>query len=97
MPETKVTLYTDVISPFGYLAWHILNVRLILKRFMNIRIKATDAYQNSPVFANTNIILVPTFQGGIMQMNDNRPPFTVKSTSTHTCPVFTATCSATFH
>ena len=28
MPETKITLYTDVISPFGYLAWHILNVRL---------------------------------------------------------------------
>jgi hypothetical protein len=27
MPETKITLYTDVISPFGYLAWHILNVR----------------------------------------------------------------------
>ena len=29
MPETKITLYTDVISPFGYLAWHILNVGLL--------------------------------------------------------------------
>jgi alkyl hydroperoxide reductase subunit AhpC len=29
MPETKITLYTDVISPFGYLAWHILNVHLL--------------------------------------------------------------------
>jgi 2-hydroxychromene-2-carboxylate isomerase len=61
MPESKITLYTDVISPFGYLAWHIL--------------------QNSPVFANTKIVLVPVFQGGIMQMNDNRPPMTIKSKS----------------
>ncbi|KAL2069469.1 hypothetical protein VTL71DRAFT_14148 [Oculimacula yallundae] len=64
MPETKVTLYTDVISPFGYLAWHILN--------------------NSPVFANTEIVLVPCFQGGIMQMNDNRPPFTIKNKGPYT-------------
>ncbi|SMQ46762.1 unnamed protein product [Zymoseptoria tritici ST99CH_3D7] len=59
MPETKITLYTDVISPFGYLAWHIL--------------------KNSPVFANTKIVLVPVFQGGIMQLNDNRPPMTIKN------------------
>jgi hypothetical protein len=32
MPETKITLYTDVISPFGYLAWHILNVRVSSKQ-----------------------------------------------------------------
>jgi len=47
---------------------------------IDLCIISTDSHQNSPVFANTKIILVPTFQGGIMQMNDNRPPFSVKST-----------------
>ena len=53
---------------------------LLLNALINPCNKPANKRQNSPVFANTKIILVPTFQGGIMQMNDNRPPFSVKST-----------------
>lgn len=62
---------------------------------IDLCIISTDSHQNSPVFANTKIILVPTFQGGIMQMNDNRPPFTVKSTSSR--PTVIASTEYTDH
>jgi hypothetical protein len=48
--------------------------------------RQTNTHQNSPVFANTQIILVPVFQGGIMQMNDNRPPFSIKSKAPPSSP-----------
>jgi hypothetical protein len=84
MGRPRITLYLDTVSPFGYIAYHILKVSPLitdahrwerLKRPTNM----IPTVKNNPVFANCDVTYVPVFLGGIMTMCNNPPPVNIKS------------------
>lgn len=95
MSPPKLKLYVDVVSPFGYIAYWVLRVRLsypfLPEQFllaigistMNLSVEKTNltdhCQQHDPVFAKCEITYVPMFLGGVMKACNNTPPINIKS------------------
>lgn len=76
MGVPKITLYVDIVSPFAYIAFHILKVR---QGSNNSCRETLTTSQNSPTFAKVDVNYVPILLGGLMHACGNSPPITIKS------------------
>ena len=82
--KPKLTLFVDIVSPFGYYAFHTLQVitRTHHQNWRRRRRKLTERLiepQKSPIFNQVEITYIPIFLGGVMKACDNRPPINIKS------------------
>lgn len=75
MVAPKITLYVDIVSPFAYIAFHVLKVCAYCPSFHDIIL----ILQNSPTFAKCTVTYVPILLGGLMQATGNNPPINIKS------------------
>jgi 2-hydroxychromene-2-carboxylate isomerase len=79
MPNPTITLYVDIISPFAYIAFHVLQASAHVR--ITSSTDLTHNLQNSPAFAKVDITYVPILLGGLMQACNNSPPINIKSLS----------------
>jgi len=88
MPQPKITLYVDIVSPFGYIAFYLLKVQIL--RSILLTTPANPENKNSPVFKQCEITYVPILLGGLMNACGNTPPLRIKSNlflhTQSTCP-----------
>lgn len=76
MSGPKITLYVDIVSPFAYIAFHVLKVAFTPDSLLKMTL---SRLQNSPTFSKVDVNYVPILLGGLMQACGNSPPITVKS------------------
>jgi hypothetical protein len=79
MAQPKITLYIDVVSPFAYEAFYILQVRAGITYSLDRLVGCTFAslpelasgltspVKNDPVFKHVQITYVPIFLGGLFK------------------------------
>lgn len=78
MPQPKITLYVDIVSPFGYMAFYVLKVGYPCSAYI-CRILTIGRLKHSPVFKHVEITYVPILLGGLMNKCGNVPPLNIKS------------------
>lgn len=88
----KITLYVDVVSPFAYVAYHVLRVSAPtctprpshVRRRGHVTAKhrtslTGGSQQHDPIFQKCRITYMPIFLGGVMKAAGNTPPINIKS------------------
>lgn len=60
MTAPRITLYLDIVSPFGYIAFHVLRVGVL----GSISIVSTNRYEELPGLCQVQCQLRPYLPGG---------------------------------
>jgi len=80
----KITLYLDTVSPFAYIAFHVLQVSTQRHESYQGQQRAKRCYQNNPVFRECSITYIPIFLGGLMKQCGNTAPINITSKTSKT-------------
>ncbi|KAJ5175257.1 uncharacterized protein N7482_001134 [Penicillium canariense] len=79
MATPKITLYFDIVSPFAYIAFHVLKASPITHNRGSWCLDTNFHFQNSPTFAGCDISYVPILLGGLFNACNNTAPINIKN------------------
>lgn len=83
MARPKLLLFVDVVSPYVYLAFYVIQVSLAHSRTMLDTI--LQVFQNSLAFKDCDVEYVPVLLGAITKAVGNTSPLLIKSMTLVSC------------